>query len=158
VFQDGTISLKVNQVAGQGVFYFAAAGNQGNLLKGFSGTWQGDFVDSQTPIPALPVSGVVHSFNGANNNQLLGESLAGYYQLDWSDPLGHSTNDYDLFILNASLTAVVASSTNIQSGGQDPHEAIIDDPGAVKSGNRIVVVKHSTAAPRALYLDTESGL
>ena len=34
----------------------------------------------------------------------------------WSDPLGGSANDYDLFVLSKDGTAVVASSRNPQTG------------------------------------------
>ena len=44
--------------------------------------------------------------------------------LSWADPLGGSTNDYDLFVLNSTGTSVISSSTNIQSGVQDPLELV----------------------------------
>jgi hypothetical protein len=44
--------------------------------------------------------------------------------LFWSDPLGGSNNDYDLYVTNAAGTTLVAASTNGQSGTQDPAEQI----------------------------------
>ena len=41
--------------------------------------------------------------------------------LQWADPLGASSNDYDLFLVNED-GAVVASSTDTQDGTQDPIE------------------------------------
>ena len=42
-FQDDVISQAVNAVTSQGVLYFSAAGNAGNLNDGTSGVWEGDY-------------------------------------------------------------------------------------------------------------------
>jgi hypothetical protein len=82
----------------------------------------------------------------------------GWYELKWSDPLGGSNNDYDFFLLDSSMTTVLASSTNPQNGTQDPEESIPGTPSACSAGTcRFVIVKHAAAAPRTLYLDTERG-
>src|SRR5262249_10697746 len=81
--------------------------------------------------------------------------------LYWSDPLGGSSNDYDLFLLNADGTAVIASSTNIQNGTQDPYEQISRDQDRgdppFPAGSRIVIVKKTGAADRFLHLNTNRG-
>jgi subtilisin family serine protease len=88
-----------------------------------------------------------------------------FLSLKWSDPLGRSTNDYDLFILNSAGTAVKGFSAGAQSGTQDPYEAVAQGincglPSAQgycpAVGDRIVVVLFSGAA-RALHIDTERG-
>jgi hypothetical protein len=193
VFQDGVIAHAVNQVAASGVLYFSSAGNSGNALNGTSGTWQGDFNDSGTSITAvsakesqLPVSKAVsiHTFDGVTNFDTLTTlsqsswsdghgDHTGHYELKWSDPLGRSNNDYDLFILNKDMTQVLASSTNVQNGNQDPEESINDNynlydaqtnpngpcaPSKPTAPCRVVIAKESTAAVRTLYLDTERGV
>jgi subtilisin family serine protease len=55
--------------------------------------------------------------------------------------LGASTNDYDLFVLNANGTAVVDFSNNAQTGTQDPFELC-----AAQANDRVVIVKFSGAA------------
>ena len=167
VFQDDILARKVNAVTSAGVFYFAAAGNSGSLLQGTSGTWQGDFADSGTTLSGA----AVHSFGATNYDTLTKASQAqviingiccetGAYELKWSDPLGQSNNDYDLFITD-SIGNVVGSSTNSQTGTQDPEENITGIASlatACGAGTcRIVVVKHAGAAARTLYLDTERG-
>jgi subtilisin family serine protease len=166
-FQDDTVAKAVDTVTASGVFYFVAAGNNGNALFSSSGTWEGDFVDSGTTITDKSVSVAVHSFGSANYDTLTLTSQAlisgggeGVYELMWSDPLGASANDYDLFITDSSGN-VIASSTNVQNGAQNPEEDITDNT-AVSSGCssgtcRILIVKHSTAATRALFLSTERG-
>ena len=44
--------------------------------------------------------------------------------LSWDDPMGGSANNYDLYLIERSSGRVVASSTDVQRGAQDPVEAI----------------------------------
>src|SRR5262249_35599688 len=137
-FQDDIIAQAVNTVTADGAMFFTSAGNQGNFRDGTSGTWQGDFVDGGAASP--PVNGKngnVHLFGTNAFNTSTG--LGGYLVLFWSDPLGASTNDYDLYVLDTNGTTVVYSSTTVQNGAQDPFEIT---PGA-DLGQRVVVVKAS---------------
>lgn len=169
-FQDDTISLAVDAVtAGNKLFYFSSAGNSGSLQAHSSGAWQGDFLNSGTTISEGSVSVAVHSFGATNYDTLTSPSPisvngagggTGAYELMWSDPLGESANDYDLFITDSSGN-VLASSTNIQNGRQDPEEDITGNSAVTQSCGggtcRILVVKHAAAATRALFLSTERG-
>ena len=83
--------------------------------------------------------------------------------LHWSDPLGHSANDYDLYLLN-SAGAVVSFSQNVQDGTQDPYE-ILQTPAFGGTGLRLAVVKFSGAnrylslsALRGRFKDSADGL
>jgi len=159
-FQDGPIAQAVNAVSASGALYFSSAGNSGRLNAGTSGTWEGDFVDSgwtiamsEPPYPSSPI----HSFNGlagdgaATSNALVLASVNSI-TLKWSDPLGGSANDYDLFRLDGTLSSVLAFSASPQTGTEDPYEAVsFGSP-----GERIVVARYSGAA-RALRLDTNRG-
>ena len=44
--------------------------------------------------------------------------------LTWDDPFGGSANNYDLFLVQQSTGRVVARSTDVQSGQQDPVESL----------------------------------
>jgi hypothetical protein len=156
-FQDGTVAQAVNAVTTAGALFFSSAANSGNKDKGTSGTWEGDFVNSQTTIPgflALPL----HSFNGltggsAANSNALTAAANSAITLKWSDPLGASSNDYDLFIFDSGLTSVVDFSNDSQTGTQDPFEGV---SGPVLTGERVVVVQFS-GQTRALRVDTHRG-
>src|SRR6185369_15597794 len=74
--------------------------------------------------------------------------------LFWSDPLGASSNDYDLYILDAGLTTVVNAATNIQNGTQDPVELSTISPAA---GRRLLIFRKTGAASRALHLNSFRG-
>src|SRR5215510_2248533 len=152
----GVVIQAVNDVTASGAMYFSSAGNSGNLNDGTAGVWEGNFVDGGPTAAPLP-AGRLHSFSGQNFNLLTaGSRLINLY---WSDPLGGSSNDYDLFLLSADGTAVVASSTNIQNGTQDPYEQVFRDSTAppFPAGSRIVIVKKTGAADRFLHLDTNRG-
>jgi hypothetical protein len=98
----------------------------------------------------------MHSFNGltggsaATSDPLTASS--GIITLKWSDPLGASTNDYDLILTDSGFTTVLDLSTDTQDGTQDPLERL--DPGA--AGSRVVVTLWSGGA-RALRVDTNRG-
>ncbi len=152
----GVVIQAVNDVTASGALYFSSAGNSGNLNDGTAGVWEGNFVDGGPTAAPLP-AGSLHNFGGQNFNLLTaGSRLINLY---WSDPLGTSLNDYDLFLLNADGTAVVASSTNIQNGTQDPYEQVFRDSTAppFPAGSRIVIVKKTGAADRFLHLNTNRG-
>ena len=44
--------------------------------------------------------------------------------LEWNDPFGASSNDYDLFLVNDANGQLVASSVTVQNGNDDPVEAL----------------------------------
>jgi hypothetical protein len=153
----GAVIQAVKDVTATGVMYFSSAGNSGNLDAGTAGAWEGDFVDggaTGTPLGA----GRVHDFGGQNFNLLTVANTAGApISLYWSDPLGASSNDYDLFRLNATGTIVVAASTNTQNGTQDPIEQIGQGTVSPPTSPRIVIVKKAAAEPRFLHLNTNRG-
>jgi hypothetical protein len=146
----GVVIQAVNDVVASGAMYFSSAGNSGNKNDNRSGAWEGDFVDGGASAAPLPLTGRLHNFGGQNFDVI----TANGSQIDlyWSDPLGGSSNDYDLFILNPAGTAVAASSTNIQNGTQDPFEVT-----GTAVGFRIVILKKTAAAPRFLHLNTNRG-
>ena len=172
VFQDDIIARKVESVAAAGVFYFSDAQNSGSLLMGTSGSWEGDFSDSGQTVAGVPPLGAqefttaqLHNFGTASNvvyydslTKLTEDdsSFTGDYELKWSDALGASANDYDLFILDAGLTTLLGYSTTTQNGTQNPEEHI-NANNSFPVGARIIVAKVASAAPRALHIDTERG-
>ena len=150
-FQDGIIAQAVNSVTASGALYFSAAGNEGNKTHGYSGTWEGDFVDGgPAGAPVNGKSGTLHSFGTNTYDNVTSQGM--FTTLFWSDPLGASTNDYDLYTLDSTGATVVSASTTVQSGAQDPFE-IVASPTV---GERVVVVL-ATGAPRFLHIDTVRG-
>jgi hypothetical protein len=151
----GVVIQAVNDVTAAGALYFSSAGNSGNLTQGTAGAWEGDFVDggaAAAPLPSPTPASRLHNFGGQNFNVLTVANTGAPASLYWSDPLGASSNDYDLFRLNSTGTVVQSSSTNIQSGTQDPYEQVTQ-----ATGSRLVIVKKAAAADRFLHLNTNRG-
>ena len=141
-FQDDIAAQGVNAAVADGCVFFSAGGNDGNLTHGTSGVWEGDYAAGSALVVDGETLGTRHDFGGGMEaNELQGLSVRTII-LQWADPLGASTNDYDLFLVNENGD-VIASSTDTQDGTQDPIEIIssIFD----FSGLRVVVVKASGA-------------
>lgn len=147
-FQDGVIARAVEDVVADGAVFLSAAGNGGNQSKGTSGTWEGDFLDSGE---ATEAGGRVHRFPSGSYNQVLEGGSHERVDLFWSDPLGRSTHDYDVYLFDEA-GSMVAASNNLQSGFQDPTESI----GRARPGQRIVIVRQSGDG-RFLHLSTGRG-
>ncbi|HQU85544.1 MAG TPA: carboxypeptidase regulatory-like domain-containing protein [Pyrinomonadaceae bacterium] len=151
----GVVVQAVNDVtvgSQAGALYFSSAANSGNKNDNTAGAWEGDFVDGGGTTAPIPLGNNVHNFGGGVTQNAL--TVAGRVILKWSDPLGASSNDYDLYILNSAGTTVNTSSTNVQTGTQDP----LEDAGNRAVGERIVIVKKVGAANRFLHLNTNRGV
>ena len=70
-FEDGPVAQAVNTVTADGVLYFSSAGNEGNVDDGTSGTWEGDFLASAAPDPALSPEPNLHDFGDGGNSILV---------------------------------------------------------------------------------------
>jgi Calx-beta domain/CHRD domain/Subtilase family len=143
----GAVLQAVNEVTAAGALYFSSAGNQGNKDANTSSCFQGDFVDGG-PNAVIGPGGTVNNFGGGTLFNAVTQASGNPVNLYWADPLGASSNDYDLFVLNATGTAIVIASTDVQSGTQDPFEQVP----AQDVNNRIVVFKKTGAANRFFHI------
>jgi uncharacterized repeat protein (TIGR01451 family) len=160
-FNMALIQQAVNDVTADGALYFSSAGNSGNLNDGTSGAWEGDFTsagDAPAPLAGMgtPLNWTPGAATANPLNTITATPSALGVSMQWSDPLGSSTNDYDLFVLNAAGTAVVAASTLIQDGTglQDPFERVAGP--AVVAGTRLVILLRR-GQPRFISLSTNRG-
>ena len=161
-FQDSVIAQAVNTFVASGGIYFSSAGNSYSKTSGAAGTWEGDFKDGGAvtgPIAAAGETGRLHDFgSGQTFNRLLQASSG--VVLFWSDPIGGSGNDYDLFVLNSTGTTLKAFSAASQSGTDDPIEDIaatgVGGTYSAAANDRVVVVLFS-GNPRALHLESLFG-
>jgi Subtilase family len=159
VFQDGIVAQAVNTVTGLGALYFSSAGNEGNVSVNTSGYFEGDFNDTGSAAFTFPggaKTGTIHNF-GTVATPVNGDIITATgeaYTLNWADAQGASANDYDLFLVSSTGT-VKGSSTNIQSGTQNPFEQI--NPPALAAGDRLVVFKVTGAASVAFAINTLRG-
>jgi hypothetical protein len=151
VFQDGVVAAAVESVSAAGVLYFSAAGNEGSLAKGTSGVWEGDFTWSGSRFRGNRT----HAFTGGSARNAIVEDSPFVFSLFWSDPQGGSANDYDLYLLAPGGSTVIAASTDIQNGNDDPIE-MIDSWDFDDSGRELLVVR-DVGAGRYLHLNATGG-
>ena len=138
-FQDDIISQAVRTVTQQGVLYFSSAANGGNKDAVSAGNYEADYL-AGGPINYGQLSiGNVHEFaSGIWFNKILANPS--YITLQWSDPLGGSANDYDLYVIDGSGN-VISVSDNVQDGTQDPYESI--QPSGSYVGYYVVINEYS---------------
>lgn len=136
------VTQAVNDVTASGALYFSSAGNQGCLTQGTSATWEGDFVSGGNfTIPGDSAPSEVLDWDQTAGVAQSAQVLAGGGSpivFQWANPLGAATDDYDIFLLNSTLTTVFDSSTGTQDGTQDPLEFI---GGGAFTNERIVIVR-----------------
>lgn len=149
----GIVIQAVKDVVASGALYFSSSANSNNLDLGTSGTWEGDFVDSGSFYNGKMhrfgfVGGVPYPFNVISQS---GNNL----KLFWSDPLGQSTNDYDLYLIDSTGNTVKGSSTNEQSVAHpaDPYESISN----ANAPGDLLVVSLFNGNPRFLHVETGRG-
>src|SRR5262245_51668864 len=151
VFQDDNVAAAVDQVVADGALYFTAAGNEGNLNDGTAGAWEGNFVASGETLGGDPV----HSFGGGVTQNEITLDSPYWFTLHWSDPLGGSANDYDLYLTKKAGPGFSDFSTDVQDGNDDPYEDILS--AGNDAGKKLLIVRSSSAAPRYLHLNANRG-
>ena len=155
IFQDGVIAQAVETVVAAGAVYFSSAGNSGNLNDGTSGVWEGNFV-AAAERPGAIGSGTAHRFGPSDNYNVITVDSPVYFTLQWSDPWGASSNDYDLYLMNADRTVILDASLNVQDGDGVPYEEI-NSTHTYDEDKTLVIIRKMGAADRFLHLDTNGG-
>ncbi len=171
-FQDGPISQAVDDVTAGGVLYFSSAGNSGNLLHHTSSTWEGMFKDggpADAQFGAGPNARIL-DFGGGKTLNTIDQALStdqDQVNFFWADPLQHSFNGYDLFLVNnrfpdkGSIVGQATSppSTSPVRGTLDPYLFISNIKGRPTiQGASIVIVKEASAASVFLHVDVGRGI
>lgn len=125
VFQDGSatptwsnggiIAQAFKNVANSGVLCIHAAGNGGSFDRGASN--EATFVASSTTLPF----GTLHDFAPGEFLSRFQKNTSSFY-LQWSDPMGALTADFDFYILDASGSNVLFSGNAAHAAVHDPVE------------------------------------
>lgn len=159
-FNMAIVNQAVADVTANGALYFSSAGNSGNVNDGTGGAWEGDFTSAGPAPEPLSIRGdalnwTPDAVTPTPFNQIQSNTFFSNLTLQWSDPLGASTNDYDVFIFDPTGTNLFFASENIQDGTspQDPFEAIFGLPGTL-----LVIVRNTGSAARYLSLSSNRGL
>ena len=154
VFQDDVIAQAVQFVTNAGALYFSSAGNSGNLNDGQSGVYEGNYAPTTMLPGSLGLYDDAHNFGGSISD-LITVDPPRFISLQWSDPLNGSGNDYDLYVFNGPMTAILGASIDNQNGSGDPFEDI--ESLGNDAGRRIVVARWSGDTARFLHVNTHRG-
>jgi len=152
-FQDGVVAQKVEEAIASGVIFVSAAGNSADEH------YQDLYVDedladddfnfhdfglaSQGP-SAISMPIVVGGTVFSPNNFIA-------VILQWNDPFGGSSNDYDLFLFDEEGT-LLDSSTVIQDGTQDPIEVIVFDNNSAENKLVHLVIERFSGEQKILEM------
>ncbi|HEY8810602.1 MAG TPA: S8 family serine peptidase [Solirubrobacterales bacterium] len=170
-FQEGPVGVAVSKVAGEGVTYFSAAGNN-NLFDADGneiGSWEAQqYRDSGSCPPAVASLAGFHGthcldFNpGAQADKTYGIKVAAgatlTVDLQWDEPWLGVNSDFDAFLLNSTGGLIgVAAGDNIEIS-QKPVE-VLQWPN--KSGSQqtvqLVVNRFAGGTPRLKFALLENG-
>lgn len=146
LFEDGLIAQAKQNAVAAGIFYTASAGNRGNQH------YEENFNSTAANVPIGPnVYDNPHDFGGADFQLSITLGTDNSIYLQWADPFGSSGIDLDLYILDAAGN-ILASSTDLQNGAQDPNEAVSFGATAGTQAN-ILVDYVGGGAPPTVFFD-----
>jgi subtilisin family serine protease len=146
-FQDGAISIAINEAAAAGVLVISAAGNYGNFAAGTSGTWEGDFANGGAS--PITTTGVAHRFAPDKLYAKLTSAtsrIAVYWNDEWSSP----RKAYQLFITDENNVVVAR-----QAGSTGFAYQYVEGP--LRPGLRIYVITGARTKASYLRISTFGG-
>jgi hypothetical protein len=167
-FQDGPVSVAVNQVTSQGATYFSSAANSNVIVGGHNvASWEApSFRTTTCPTGVPSYATQCMDFTpgaGVDNGDGITVAPGGGFRLDlqWAEPWFGVNTDLDVYVLN-SANQVVAASENINpgtGGTQKPFELLTwgNNTGSTQTV-RIVINKFEGAAnPRLKFVLLGAG-
>lgn len=151
VFEDGPVALAVKKaIEDFGILYVSSAGN------GALWHYESDFL----PADLLFLKNLEHDFgaeSGASSDATLNVIVPPHSTiavvLEWNDPFGASSNNYDLYVMSEDEKTVLASSKNIQNGDDDPVERVFIQNNSGLPGRAKLAVAKVTGANRKIKID-----
>jgi len=118
LFEDGPVSAAKRNAVNAGIFYTASAGNRGGQH------YEGNFNAPATNVTIGPNTyAAPHDFGAGDNRLRITLAASNSIRMQWAEPYGGGTTDFDLFVVDTAGN-VLASSTNLQNGSQDPVEQV----------------------------------
>jgi len=145
-FQDGELALAAQSAADSGIIFVSAAGNDAD--KHYQAPYRDD--------GGLDPDDDLHNFGAESGGSddvgltlQIPEGGRAVVFLQWPDPFGSSSNDYDLFLVD-SLTGEILTpgqGVAVQNGNDDPFEFVIyDNTGFSSQLVEIIISKFSGTA------------
>ena len=161
MFQDGIIAQTVDSVVAAGVAYFSSAGNQAR--QSYQSAFRaGDFFADGAfqSIFGAPffLGGIAHNFNSSGGKKhfqsiTIPALTTVIFSLQWDSPFFSvsgfpgTQNDLDIYLLDASLTQVLAGSAFNNVGGDAVELLGVRNSGPAPVTMNLMIIKHSGADP-----------
>jgi hypothetical protein len=161
MFQDGIIAQAVDTVVAGGSAYFSAAGNSGRQAYENPFRPAADFAQDSIPsAPGAPrfFGGIAHDFDagtGTDHFQSItvpaGATIV--FSFQWDSPFFSvsggtgSSNDLDIYILNAAATLVLAGSAVNNVGGDAVEVFAFTNTSGATANFNVMLVKFSGSNP-----------
>lgn len=140
-FQDGSIAQAAAGAVDNGIIYVSSAGNDGDAH------YQALFLDTDPGDAETELHDFGLAAGEGSDVGMTIELLANRTSivvLQWSNPFGEASDDYDLFLVDPDTADILASSTDTQNGDDDPIEvAAISNDGPGTGFFDIVINKFS---------------
>ena len=156
-FQDGELAQAAQNAVDNGILFFSAAGNDADRH------YQAFYLDDG----GLDPDDDLHNFGaaaGQGNDVGMTYAIPGggdaAFFLQWSDPFGGSSNDYDLFVVDTFTGTILDSSQDPQDGNDDPIEfAFVQNNGFDSLFVDIIIRKFSgTAQTLEIHFNLDGDL
>lgn len=159
-FEDGIIAQEAeNAVLNSGVVFVSAAGNDADEH------YQADYVEASPPNQPLGLVSNPHfhdfgAASGGASDIFMRVSVGGTQSapnnfilvaLQWNDPFGSSSNDYDLYLLDDNNN-LLDSSTNRQTGSQNPLEEVSFQNNSPNTMEVKVAINRASGSARTLEM------
>jgi subtilisin family serine protease len=172
-FQDGMVAQAVNNVVtNNGVAYFAAAGNEGNVAydSGESAYGANALNFATTTISTISSSTTTKYFDfdpGAGTDVMQSVTIPGgrsvILALQWDQPfysVAGVISNIDFYLLRASNNAILASSTTVNTTTQTPMEILqfTNNSGSNLAANVVIRLTGGTAPNRLKYMDFDGNV
>lgn len=154
-FEDGPIALEADNAVNNGVVFVSAAGNEADKH------YQALYVEA----PSGMQSNGSHFMDfgaalGKASNILLPILVGSKQQADivlqWNDPFGGSSNDYDLYLFDNN-GHLLDSSTKQQNGSQDPLEIVTFQNNTSGIATVFAAVNRVNGVPKTLSIFSDSA-
>ena len=123
-FEDGAVAEEAQEAADAGIIFISAAGN------GAEDHYEADFSGLGARVIAAGTADQVtlndlHDFGGGDYRcRVLVPSSGGVVTFQWSSPFDAAADDYDIYLVAADDSRIIASSTDPQDGNDDPIEVL----------------------------------
>ncbi|MEG4501388.1 S8 family serine peptidase [Microcoleus sp. F10-C6] len=143
MFQDGIIAQAIEEVVKKGVVYFTSAGNKARASYQSAFNSAGFFAGF----------GELHDFDPGIKVDIyqsitLEKDDSFSLSFQWDSPMGRSTNDLDIYLVDSTKQKVLAHSTLLNVGGDPIEELTFRNDGSFGSNLfNLMIAKRSGDAP-----------